>query len=127
MIESTPSFWLRETACQLSYPLKSENASPPGTFKAYLSCSAATPKPTRPESAKARTRTTRTIFGCLIFRSSFHTTCLLRKFAAGLLRDHVGSVPVGPVVIAGAQTFLVFAVGGFSAAHGVGEIAGGRE
>src|SRR6266480_3061006 len=26
-----------ETTCQASYPLKSENASPPGTFKAYLS------------------------------------------------------------------------------------------
>src|SRR2546430_11873339 len=26
-----------ETTCQASYPLNSENASPPGTFKAYLS------------------------------------------------------------------------------------------
>ena len=27
-----------ETTCQLSYPLNSENASPPGTFTVYLSC-----------------------------------------------------------------------------------------
>src|SRR5712691_5264865 len=26
-----------ETTCQASYPLNSENASPPGTFKVYLS------------------------------------------------------------------------------------------
>src|SRR6266550_7851590 len=26
-----------ETSCQASYPLNSENASPPGTFKVYLS------------------------------------------------------------------------------------------
>src|SRR5690242_11696593 len=27
-----------EIACQASYPLNSENASPPGTFTVYLSC-----------------------------------------------------------------------------------------
>src|ERR1700741_4870674 len=27
-----------ETTCQASYPLNSENASPPGTFREYLSC-----------------------------------------------------------------------------------------
>src|SRR5579862_9434593 len=27
-----------ETTCQASYPLNSENESPPGTFKVYLSC-----------------------------------------------------------------------------------------
>src|SRR6185503_7735045 len=32
------SFWLVATTCQPSYPLNSENASPPGTFKVYLSC-----------------------------------------------------------------------------------------
>src|SRR2546427_10887281 len=29
-----------ETTCQASYPLNSENASPPGTFKVYLSWAA---------------------------------------------------------------------------------------
>src|SRR5271167_837170 len=29
-----------ETVCQPSYPLNSENASPPGTFTVYLSCCA---------------------------------------------------------------------------------------
>src|SRR5271165_4063005 len=36
------TFWasvrLGPTACQSSYPLNSANASPPGAFKAYLSC-----------------------------------------------------------------------------------------
>src|SRR5215510_7394400 len=35
----TFSFRLMEMACQDSYPLNSENASPPGTFTLYLSCS----------------------------------------------------------------------------------------
>src|SRR5262249_11294146 len=34
----TFSFRLMEMACQDSYPLNSENASPPGTFTLYLSC-----------------------------------------------------------------------------------------
>src|SRR6266550_9004303 len=29
--------WLMDTSCQASYPLNSENASPPGTFKLYFS------------------------------------------------------------------------------------------
>src|SRR6266705_5038873 len=29
--------WLMDRSCQASYPLNSENASPPGTFKLYLS------------------------------------------------------------------------------------------
>src|SRR4030095_6454590 len=29
---------LAETSCHSSYPLNSENASPPGTFTVYLSC-----------------------------------------------------------------------------------------
>src|SRR5215471_12730527 len=33
-------FWLMETTCQASYPLNSENASPPGTLTVYLSCCA---------------------------------------------------------------------------------------
>src|SRR5215510_16521083 len=33
---------LTATSCQSSYPLKSENASPFGTFKVYLSCAAST-------------------------------------------------------------------------------------
>src|SRR5262249_43590198 len=33
-----PSFSLMATTGQLSYPRNSENASPPGTFNAYLSC-----------------------------------------------------------------------------------------
>ena len=35
---TTLSFRLIEIACHASYPLNSENASPPGTFTVYLSC-----------------------------------------------------------------------------------------
>src|SRR5436189_4016857 len=38
IIATTFSFRLMEMACQASYPLNSENASPPGTFTVYLSC-----------------------------------------------------------------------------------------
>src|SRR5262249_14752474 len=38
VIASTLSFRLMEMACHPSYPLNSENASPPGTFTLYLSC-----------------------------------------------------------------------------------------
>src|ERR1700678_1128749 len=38
------------TASQLSYPLNSENARPPGTFTVYLSCAA---KATPPNTASA--------------------------------------------------------------------------
>ena len=40
MIAITLSFRLRPMACQSSYPLNSDIASPPGTFAAYLSCAA---------------------------------------------------------------------------------------
>src|ERR1700722_5362922 len=35
-----------ETTCQASYPLNSENASPFGTFRAYLSCADIAQPPT---------------------------------------------------------------------------------
>src|SRR5438552_15487999 len=35
-----------ETTCQASYPLNSENASPPGTFTVYLSCAEMARPPT---------------------------------------------------------------------------------
>src|SRR5437016_5136348 len=38
IIATTLSFRLMEMACHPSYPLNSENASPPGTFTVYLSC-----------------------------------------------------------------------------------------
>src|SRR5262245_2798550 len=38
MIALIRSFTLNPIACQLSYPLNSDIASPPGTFAAYLSC-----------------------------------------------------------------------------------------
>src|SRR6185436_19098324 len=42
-----------ETACQLSYPLNSENASPPGTFTLYLSWDVSTgPATTTTEKAR---------------------------------------------------------------------------
>src|ERR1700722_10321202 len=41
-----------ETTCQVSYPLNSENASPPGTVRAYLSCCAEA-KPPKTASATA--------------------------------------------------------------------------
>jgi hypothetical protein len=37
---TTLSFRLMEMVCHASYPLNSENASPPGTFKVYLSWAA---------------------------------------------------------------------------------------
>src|SRR5215831_15552798 len=40
MIATTLSFRLMEMACQSSYPLNSDIASPPGTFALYLSCAA---------------------------------------------------------------------------------------
>src|SRR6185295_9080490 len=36
-----------ETICQASYPLNSENASPPGTFRVYLSCAEIARPPTK--------------------------------------------------------------------------------
>src|SRR3954451_25137876 len=33
---NSPPSWLTETRGQLSYPLNSENARPPGTFRSYL-------------------------------------------------------------------------------------------
>src|SRR5262249_35293148 len=45
---STPPFRLMEIACQASYPLNSEKASPPGTFTVYLSCAEI---PIRPKTA----------------------------------------------------------------------------
>src|SRR5215211_1170082 len=55
------SFWLVETTCQPSYPLKEEKASPPGTCKAYLSCwaramppKAASPTPSATEATRTR-------------------------------------------------------------------------
>src|SRR5262249_41390791 len=48
------------TSCQPSYPLNSENASPPGTFKVYLSCWATAMPPktasTKPNAAAETTR-----------------------------------------------------------------------
>ena len=38
IMATTFAFRLMEIACHLSYPLNSENASPPGTFTLYLSC-----------------------------------------------------------------------------------------
>src|SRR5512147_567562 len=38
MMANLPPSWLMATTCHFSYPLKSENASPPGTFTVYLSC-----------------------------------------------------------------------------------------
>ena len=45
----TLSFRLMEIDCHASYPLNSENASPPGTFTVYLSC-AEMAKPPKTES-----------------------------------------------------------------------------
>src|SRR5882762_6339477 len=42
MTAITFSPWLKEMACHASYPLNSENASPPGTFTVYLSWAALT-------------------------------------------------------------------------------------
>ena len=52
---------------------------------------------------------------------------LLGQRFAGLLGDHVGGVPVGPVFVAMAETFLVLAVGGFCAAKGACQVACGVE
>src|SRR6185436_16106277 len=49
---TTRSFRLMEMACHDSYPLNSENASPPGTFTPYLSC-AEMAKPPRTASHTA--------------------------------------------------------------------------
>src|SRR5215470_13479848 len=48
IIAMTLSFRLMEMACHASYPLNSENASPPGTFTVYLSWTARA-SPTRTE------------------------------------------------------------------------------
>src|SRR5262245_56853224 len=53
MIATTLSFRLMEMACQSSYPLNSDIASPPGTFALYLSC-AAMAKPATRASTTAR-------------------------------------------------------------------------
>src|SRR5262249_37732701 len=37
--------WLTAITCQLSYPLNSEKASPPGTFREYFSCCAKRVRP----------------------------------------------------------------------------------
>src|ERR1700748_1650840 len=42
IIANACSVLLTETDCQSSYPLNSENASPPGTDTVYLSCAAIT-------------------------------------------------------------------------------------
>src|SRR5271170_803508 len=39
-----------ETTCQASYPLNSENESPPGTFRVYLSCAEMAQPPTQASS-----------------------------------------------------------------------------
>src|SRR5262245_7124175 len=55
---SAVSLWLTEMVCQLSYPLNSENASPPGTCTVYLagpvSC-AVTARPPRTASTTSET------------------------------------------------------------------------
>src|SRR5262249_50761441 len=53
IIATTLSFRLMEMACQSSYPLNSDIASPPGTFALYLSCAAmATPATTASTTAR---------------------------------------------------------------------------
>src|ERR1700735_4617485 len=55
--------------------------------------------------------------------NSYYLRCpSLRQVFAGLLAHHVFGVPVGPVRIGGADAFLVLAVSGGSATHGVGQI-----
>src|SRR5580704_1779777 len=46
----------------------------------------------------------------------------LRELCSGLFRNHISGVPVGPVRIGRAGAFLVLAVRGLGAAHGVRQI-----
>src|ERR1700733_11806672 len=48
---------------------------------------------------------------------------LLRQLFAGLLRDHVGGVPIWPVLIAMPEALLVLAVGGLRTPKRAGKIA----
>src|SRR5579864_6102322 len=68
-----------ETSCHPSYPLNSENASPPGTFSVYLSWAART-RPTR-----THTSTTTTDSSFFIFLSHFlQNSDSVRESSAGL-------------------------------------------
>src|SRR5438105_14008366 len=65
MITATAfSLRLIEIACHPSYPLKSENARPPGTFTVYLSCAAAA-NPPRTTSTTVPTPIADTLFALI--------------------------------------------------------------
>ena len=51
----------------------------------------------------------------------------LWQLCAGLFAHHVFGVPVGPVRVGGADTFLVLAAGGGGAPHGVRQVLRRRE
>ena len=56
LITFVESVKLGPTACQSSYPLKSENARPPGTFRVYLSCLSCAEVALPPKTASDRLR-----------------------------------------------------------------------
>src|SRR3954467_7961185 len=77
------SVLLTATGCQFSYPLKSENASPPGTCTVYLSCAA---RAMPPETASDATMV---ITGMFLFFIS------VPLFFAGRRRDFDQSIGLG--------------------------------
>src|SRR5689334_3145363 len=104
-----------ETTCHVSYPLNSENASPPGTFTLYLSFSseAGASSVTTPRRNATTTVmwTPLRLMSNLLESKSDWVNDLLRQSLARLLAHHIRGVPVRPIVVTPADALFVLTVG----------------
>src|SRR5271167_760797 len=93
-----------ETTCQASYPLNSENASPPGTFKVYLSC-ADTAQPPTTANTPVIIAIVSTLLR-LIVSTSLMVKCSATPLQTQARSCAIGRRPLGEVLVLGPSELM---------------------